>query len=78
MMYTIHTENERPPIPTRACDWSAWVEGWEECGLQAHGETESEALANLASWVECRMDYSDHMEPMLEAVRQRLFPEEVR
>lgn len=42
----IRVEFDPPPIPTRQCDWHAWVEGDEESGT-FHAPTEKEALMAL-------------------------------
>jgi hypothetical protein len=36
-----------PPIPCRAFDWCAYLDGEEEKGNVAWGETEKEAIENL-------------------------------
>ncbi len=43
----ISTINDRPPIPTRNYDWSAWIDGWEESSYLGYGATESTAVAEL-------------------------------
>lgn len=43
----ILTSEDRPPIPTTAFDWSAWVDGDEEFAPFGHGRTEAEAIADL-------------------------------
>lgn len=47
----IITSHDRPPIPTKAFDWSAVREGYCGCGECkfpiGHGETEQEAIADL-------------------------------
>ena len=42
----IRTSYVYSPIPTRAFDWCAWVDGHEE-GPNAYGATEAEAIRNL-------------------------------
>ena len=46
---SIETSHEFPPIPTRSCDYSAWVSGTEEQGPQGYGETRTEAVEDLLS-----------------------------
>jgi hypothetical protein len=58
----IETSYDRPPIPTTACDWSAWdadtSDGAEDSGRLAHivgrGPTERAALIDL---IEQTVDY---------------------
>lgn len=38
------TSNPRPPVPSRAFDWSAVFEGYEPGDSIGHGETEQEAI----------------------------------
>ena len=45
------TTNTRPPIPTTAFDWSAWIDGREEW-LTGHGPTEDDALRDLLTQIE--------------------------
>jgi hypothetical protein len=42
----VMTAFENPPIPVRAWDWSAWIDGREEW-LTGRGRTEAEAIADL-------------------------------
>ena len=42
----IVTHHEHPPIPTRAFDWSAHFENYEE-GPYGYGPTEAEACRDL-------------------------------
>jgi hypothetical protein len=45
------TANDRPPVPTSACDWSAWINGREEWKT-GRGSTEAEAIRDLLSQIE--------------------------
>ena len=42
----IRTAHVFPPIPTRAFDWAAWLDGHEERGSE-FGESPEIAVANL-------------------------------
>jgi hypothetical protein len=45
----IRLSYDAPPIPIRSHDWSAYVDGEEECsGCVARGVTDKSAIANLA------------------------------
>ena len=49
----IRTRFIYPPIPIRTCDWTAWVDGYEEDSRYcAFGATEEEAIANLKEQLE--------------------------
>lgn len=48
----IKTEFIYPPIPTRAFDWQAWCDGWEEQGPTGAGPTELAAIADLQDQLE--------------------------
>lgn len=48
----IKTVNEFPPIPTRAFDWAAWCDGWEEDGPTGRGRTEEAAIDELQNELE--------------------------
>lgn len=50
-MHVIETSYVFPPIPTRECDWAAWVEGQEEW-LTGRGPTEQAAIADLVEQIE--------------------------
>lgn len=43
----IITSHVFPPIPIRAFDWCAYVDGTEESGLRGWGRTEQEAINDL-------------------------------
>jgi hypothetical protein len=44
----ICTSYDYPPIPVRSADWCAWVDGTEEDALCGRGETQLDALVELA------------------------------
>jgi hypothetical protein len=48
----IKTQFTYPPIPSRAYDWSAWVDGQEEHGPYGHGATEADAINDLRDQLE--------------------------
>lgn len=50
----IRTEHVKPPIPTRAWDYSAVVEGYEPGDPQGWGETEQAAIDDLLQQIEER------------------------
>lgn len=66
MNYIILTSHVMPPIPTKACDWCAYVDGEEERGPYGWGRTERDAIADLRD----RLDEDEH--PALVAVNARL------
>lgn len=41
-----------PPIPSRSCDWLAWIDGQEEDGPKGCGATKQEALQDLVNEME--------------------------
>jgi hypothetical protein len=43
----IRVEHDPPPIPTRECDWHAWVDGEEERGT-FHGPDRYSVLLQIA------------------------------
>ena len=43
----IVTECVKPPIPTCAFDWMAYIDGETEAGLTGRGPNETEALRDL-------------------------------
>jgi len=43
----VKTKHVFPPIPTRAMDWCAYLDGQEESGPYGWGETEADAIADL-------------------------------
>lgn len=45
-MSFLRTEYDPKPIPIRDCDWSAWVDGYEEWG-SGYGLTEKQAINAL-------------------------------
>jgi hypothetical protein len=47
-MSLIIVKNDPPPIPVRRFDWHAFIDGTEEGGMVGYGETEAEALLDLA------------------------------
>jgi hypothetical protein len=47
--FTIMVARTRAPIPDRACDWAAWVDGEEET-TTCTGPTPARALAGL-TWL---------------------------
>lgn len=49
--YEIKTHFDKPPIPAREMDWSAWIDGCEE-GPVGSGATEAEAIADLKEQIE--------------------------
>lgn len=49
-MRLIKTSYDHPPIPIRSADYSAWIDGMEECGPYGHGATEKEAVSDLLKW----------------------------
>lgn len=48
----IITEFVHPPIPTRSCDWSATLDGYEPGGPIGRGATEEAAVADLLEQIE--------------------------
>jgi hypothetical protein len=48
----ICTSFVNPPIPIRAFDWQAWVDGQEEAGPYGSGRTEQEAISDLREQLE--------------------------
>jgi hypothetical protein len=48
----ICTTHDRPPIPTAAMDWCAFVDGEEELGEYGYGATEAEAIEQLMELLE--------------------------
>ena len=48
---TIRTAFIAPPIPTRDCDYTAWVDGEEEW-RQGYGATAGAAIADLMEQLE--------------------------
>jgi len=52
----IITELEYPPIPTRAFDWCAMLDGYEPGDPIGYGSTEEEAIADLKRQLEERDD----------------------
>ena len=48
----IKTQNICPPIPIRAFDWIAWIDGLEESGPYGAGETEEAAKTDLQFQIE--------------------------
>jgi len=45
------TANDRPPVPSRDCDWAAWIDGREEWKT-GRGSTEAEAIRDLLLQIE--------------------------
>lgn len=48
----ILVSHENPPIPTKDCDYLAWVEGTEENGPTGYGSTSVIAIEDLLSSLE--------------------------
>lgn len=55
MTTNIKTQNIHPPIPIRAFDWIAWIDGLEDSGPYGAGATEEEAKTDLQFQIECRI-----------------------
>jgi hypothetical protein len=43
----VHTQEIRPPIPTRNCDWLATLDNYEPGQPIGHGPTEADAVCDL-------------------------------
>lgn len=52
----IRTSHDRPPIATRAFDWSAVTEFYQSGDSIGHGSTEAEAIAHLQSQIDSSDD----------------------
>ena len=47
MVDIIRTYYDRPPVPVRSCDWSAYIAGEEEGGVSGWGPTRQAAIEDL-------------------------------
>ncbi len=60
----IVTDYVHPPIPVRAYDWQAWIDGSEEDGVYGWGLTMEDAVRDLAGMIangETRLSVDTHM-----------------
>jgi len=52
----IVTEHEKPPVPTRAWDWNAYLEDWDLDNPIGYGETQQKAVADLLEQLDLPLD----------------------
>ena len=67
-MLKIITKHNPPPIPSRLHDWQAWLDGYEELGMET-GPTEAEAITHLMEWLEVK-DEDLHDELVAQLLRE--------